>query len=79
MLRALLVTALALAVPSGAVADMTMTLDVKVGSLVSTDTIYVSSAGYRYETARAVSIFRPQDQVLFDITPAQRSLFPRHV
>ena len=75
MLRAFLVIALALAVPSGAVADMTMTLDVKVGSLVSTDTIYVSSAGYRYETAHAVSIFRPQDQVLFDITPAQRSYF----
>ncbi len=75
MLRACLVTALALAVPSVAVADTTMTLDVKAGSLVSTDTIYVSPAGYRYETAHAVSIFRPQDQVLFDITPAQHSYF----
>lgn len=75
MLRACLMTALALAMPSGAVADMAMTLDVKAGSLVSTDTIYVSPAGYRYETAHTVSIFRPQDQVLFDITPAQHSYF----
>jgi len=75
MLRACLVTALALAVSHGARADTTITLIVKAGSLVSTDTIYLSPAGYRYETAHTVSIFRPQDQVLFDITPAQHSYF----
>jgi hypothetical protein len=75
MLRACLILVLALSVPSGALADTTMTLAVKAGSSVSTDTIYVSPAGYRYETAHAVSIFRPQDQVLFDITPAQHSYF----
>src|SRR5215467_14593271 len=73
MLRACLVTAFALVVPSGALADTVITLDFKTGSSASTDTIYVAAAGYRYETAHAVSIFRPQEQVAFDITPAQHS------
>jgi hypothetical protein len=75
MLRDCLVIVLAFAIPSGAIADTAMTLDVKSGSLVSTATIYVSPAGYRYETQHAVSIFHPQEQVLLDISPAQHSYF----
>jgi len=38
--------------------------------------LLLSAAGYRYDTAHTVSIFRPQEQVAFDITPAQHS-YPR--
>ncbi len=72
MRRLFLTVALLSAASVPSVADTVITLDSKSGTSITNATIYLSAIGYRYETAHAASIFRPEQNVVYDMTPGRQ-------
>ena len=67
-----LAVVLLLTVKLTATAQTVMTLDIKSASNVSHQTMYLAAEGLRSEGASAVAIFRPDQNVLYDMTPARQ-------
>lgn len=55
-----------------ALADTVITVDLKSSAMVSHQTVYLVADGMRMEGTSTVTIFRPDRNVLYDMTPARQ-------
>lgn len=68
----LLLTGLLLAVSASAVAETVITVDLKLGSTVSQQTMYLAADAFRSEGEHSVTIFRPEQNTLYDVSPSRQ-------
>jgi hypothetical protein len=67
-----MVLSLALTVSVPAVAETVIAVDLKSGTTVSRQTLYLAADGFRMEGPSTVTIFRPDQNELYDVTLARQ-------
>lgn len=72
MRSVLLALVLLMTMSPASMAQSVITLDSKLGSSVSRETIFLGADGFRMEGASSFTIFRPEQNVLYDVTPARQ-------